>query len=135
MIVAATNNGGMRWTVADAPKVRGCDRTAPTVKVDGTEQREDNMCSSEMSSALCEGIQTEIDRVFSNGMFIDNKLHFSDRVELLTELSYHTDHACDTLGWMGFTAAATGRGCCCVAVRNHVDGHTSPGQHSYYLLR
>ena len=39
------------------------------------------------------------------------------------------------LDWMGFTAAATGRGCCCVAVRNHVDGHTSPGQHSYYLLR
>ena len=51
--------------------------------------------SSEMSSALCEGIKTEIDRVFCNGIFVDNKLHLSDRVELLTELSYHTDHACD----------------------------------------
>ena len=67
------------------------------LEADKMEQCEDNMCSSEMSSALCEGIQTEIDRVFSNGMFIDNKLHFSDRVELLTELSYHTDHACDIL--------------------------------------
>ena len=96
MIVAATNNGGMRWTVADAPKVRGCGTTAPTVKADGTELCEDNTSSSEMPSALCAGIQTGIDRVFSNGIFIDNKVHFSDRVELLTELSYHTDHACDT---------------------------------------
>ena len=95
MIVASMNNGGMRWTVADAPKVRGCDTTAPTVKADGTELCEGNTSSSEMSSALCAGIQTEIDRVFSNGIFIDNKVHFSDRVELLTELSYHTDHACD----------------------------------------
>ena len=39
------------------------------LEADGTEQSEDNMCSSEMSSALCEGIQTEIDRVFSNGIF------------------------------------------------------------------
>ena len=62
----------------------------------GTEPCEDNMSSSEMSSALCAGIRTEIDRVFSNGIFIDNKVHFSDRVELLTELSYHTDHACDS---------------------------------------
>ena len=96
MIVAATNNGGMQWTVADAPKVRGCGTTAPTVKADGTEQREYNTSSSEMSSAWCVGIQTEIDRVFSNGIFVDNKLHFSDRAGLLTELSYHTDHACDT---------------------------------------
>ena len=95
MIVASTNNGEMRWTVAEAPKVRGCDTTAPTGKADGAEPCEDNMSSSEMSSALCAGIQTEIDRVFSNGIFIDNKVHFSDRVELLTELSYHTDHACD----------------------------------------
>ena len=67
------------------------------LEADGTEPCEDNMSSSEMSSALCAGIQTEIDRVFSNGIFIDNKVHFSDRVELLTELSYHTDHACDKL--------------------------------------
>ena len=68
-----------------------------TVNADGAELCEDNMSSSEMSSALCAGIQTEIDRVFSNGIFIDNKVHFPDRVELLTELSYHTDHACDSL--------------------------------------
>ena len=97
MIVASMNNGGMQWTVADAPKGRGCGTTAPTVNADGMEQCEYNTSSSEMSSAACEGIQTEIfDRVFSNGIFIDNKVHFSDRVELLTELSYHTDHACDT---------------------------------------
>ena len=40
------------------------------LEADGTELCEDNMSSSEMSSALCAGIQTEIDRVFSNGIFI-----------------------------------------------------------------
>ena len=74
------NNGGMQWTVADVHKVGGWDITAPTVKAEGTEQHEFDTSSSEMSSACCEGIQTEIDRVFSNGIFIDNKLHFSDRV-------------------------------------------------------
>ena len=38
------------------------------LEANGTEPCEDNMSSSEMSSALCAGIQTEIDRVFSNGI-------------------------------------------------------------------
>ena len=86
------------------------------LEADGTEPCEDNMSSSEMSSALCAGIQTEIDRVFSNGIFIDNKVHFSDRVELLTELSYHTDHACDMVqppgnnSQRGVDLALTGQG-------------------------
>ena len=46
--------------------------------------------SSEWSNALCEGLRTEVERVFSNDVAIDKKF------DLSTEVSYHTDHACDT---------------------------------------
>ena len=45
--------------------------------------------SSEWSNALCEGLRTEVERVFSNDVVIDKKF------DLSTEVSYHTDHACD----------------------------------------
>ena len=45
--------------------------------------------SSEWSNAFCEGLRTEVERVFSDDVVIDKKFDLSN------EVSYHTDHACD----------------------------------------
>ena len=67
---------------------------------------------NEWSSALREGVRTEVDRVFSSSVFLDKNKdfatldsevfpepssHFPDRAcdNLHAELSYHADHACD----------------------------------------
>ena len=89
--VATWNDDGNSTATApvglnvSAPVMRGAEYA--NVHSEG---RDTILCN--WSNALCEGIRTEIERVCSNDVVIDKKF------DLSTEVSYHTDHACDNNG-------------------------------------